>query len=476
VVVSRQEPHTCPKCAGARLEQDPDVLDTWFSSGLWPFSTLGWPEETPDYRYFYPTSILETGYDILFFWVARMIMDGLEFTGQVPFHTVYLHGLIRDEHGHKMSKTKGNVIDPLDVMDHLGTDALRFTLLVGSTPGNDMNLSTKKVEANRNFANKLWNAGRFVIGALDSAGDVPSGAPQWTLADSWIWARMRSLVRDVERLFANYQYGEAGRQIYDFFWGEFADWYLEIAKLQLAQGAEPGQDDRAFYTASTLIRVLDGCLRLLHPFTPFVTEELWGHLKAAATSKSAAFKTFDGGEWEEMLINARFPEPTEDEGWETDKVADFTLVQEVVRSIRNMRTEKRVPPSRKVAVTIAAGEKTGMLSAQREAIAFLAGIDDAQFIVAQALEEKPQNASALAVLGVEIYLSLEGLVDVEGEIARLRKELDETTSQIQRLETLLGSSFADRAPANVVDRERQKLATFRDTAARLEEQLAAYQK
>ena len=202
MVVAREEPQACPKCGGT-LSQDPDVLDTWFSSGLWPFSTLGWPDETPDYQYFYPTSILETGYDILFFWVARMIIDGLEFTGDIPFHTVYLHGLVRDEHGQKMSKTKGNVIDPLIVMNEMGTDALRFTLLVGATPGNDMNLSLAKVEANRNFANKMWNAGRFVIGALGSTPEKPLAPPNWTLADSWIWARLNELIRDVERLFAN---------------------------------------------------------------------------------------------------------------------------------------------------------------------------------------------------------------------------------------------------------------------------------
>ena len=240
MIVAREDPTACPNCGSSHLEQDPDVLDTWFSSGLWPFSTLGWPEETPDYQYFYPTSVLETGYDILFFWVARMIMDGLEFTGQVPFHTVYLHGLIRDEHGQKMSKTKGNVIDPLEVMNEMGTDALRFTLLVGSTPGNDMNLSIKKVEANRNFANKLWNAGRFVIGALEGAPDQPAWRTRLDTGRLVDLGAAATLVRDVERLFENYQYGEAGRQIYDFFWSEFADWYLEIAKLQLSLKAATG--------------------------------------------------------------------------------------------------------------------------------------------------------------------------------------------------------------------------------------------
>ena len=257
MVCTREDPTKCPKCGCTHLEQDPDVLDTWFSSGLWPFSTLGWPEKTADLDYFYPTSVMETGYDILFFWVARMIMMGIEFTGKPPFHTVYLHGLIRDEHGQKMSKTKGNVIDPLGVMDEMGTDALRFTLLVGSTPGNDANLSLKKVEANRNFANKIWNVGRFIIGTVEDAPKTAAGKADWTLADSWIWARLQELIRTVDRLFETYQYGEAGRQIYDFLWSDFADWYVEIAKLQMAGGG-----DRAHHTAVTLVRVLDTVLRL----------------------------------------------------------------------------------------------------------------------------------------------------------------------------------------------------------------------
>ncbi len=316
MTVTRQDPAHCAHCKGTHIQQDPDVLDTWFSSGLWPFSTLGWPEETPDYKYFYPTSFMETGYDILFFWVARMIMSGLEFTGQIPFHTVYLHGLIRDEHGRKMSKSYGNVIDPLVVMDELGTDAMRFTLLVGSTPGNDMNLSVKRVEANRNFANKIWNAGRFVISALGSLAqdDRPETSPTtgpWTLADSWIWARLQTLVRDAERLFQGYQYGEAGRQIYEFFWGDFADWYVEAAKLQLNQGGQV-----ALNTASNLVRVLDTSLRLLHPFTPFITEELWGHLKGAVQQSPLANRL---GDWPEALIIAPWPTARPEEGWEAGK-------------------------------------------------------------------------------------------------------------------------------------------------------------
>ncbi|NPV76074.1 MAG: valine--tRNA ligase [Anaerolineae bacterium] len=464
MTVSRQDVDTCLHCGSTRIHQDPDVLDTWFSSGLWPFSTLGWPENTPDLGYFYPTSVLETGYDILFFWVARMIMSGLEFTGQPPFHTVYLHGLIRDEHGQKMSKTKGNVIDPLEVMNELGTDALRFTLLVGSTPGNDMNLSVKKVEANRNFANKVWNAGRFVIGALDHSPSSPVMDAHWTLADSWIWARLRSLTREVERLFASYQYGEAGRQIYEFFWSEFADWYVEIAKLQLAEGG-----DRAYYTVLTLTRVLDTCLRLLHPFTPFVTEELWGHLKRACQSHPAGFAPKGG--WEEALIVARWPETREDEGWETQKVADFALVQEIVRAIRNLRAEKKVTPGKKIPALMAAGEKLVLLSSQQAVIAALAHLDSKDFQVVDALNEKPQNAASVVHAGVEIYLPLAGMVDAEAERARLEKELQEALLQIERLENLLKSPFAQKAPAPVVEKEKEKLAGFHQTAEKLKEQI-----
>src|SRR5690242_8808951 len=341
MTVARQDPTQCGTCGSKDIHQDEDVLDTWFSSGLWPFSTLGWPDETPDYKYFYPTTYMETGYDILFFWVARMIMLGLEFTGKVPFHTVYLHGLVRDEIGRKISKTTGNVIDPLVLMDEFGTDALRFTMLVGSTPGNDTNVGPKKVESNRNFANKIWNVGRFVINAIASLPDngksrIPSVAPratvndngQWsmahgpahTLADSWIWAKSQRLIRDVERLFNAFQYGEAGRQIYEFLWSDFADWYVEVAKGQLANESTRTQ------TTETLARIFDMALRLLHPYTPFVTEELWGHLHQAILQSPISTLASD---WTEALIVAPWPEAREPEGSEEAKVADFELIQEI---------------------------------------------------------------------------------------------------------------------------------------------------
>jgi valyl-tRNA synthetase len=464
MTVARKDPTKCEHCGSENLHQDPDVLDTWFSSGLWPFSTLGWPEETPDYQYFYPTSVMETGYDILFFWVARMIMDGLEFTGQVPFHTVYLHGLIRDAEGQKMSKTKNNVIDPLEVMDELGTDALRFTLLVGSTPGNDTNLSLKKVEANRNFANKLWNAGRFIMGNLDHMPNEAKAEPDWTLADRWIRARRRQLTETVNRLFESYQFGEAGRQIYDFFWTEFADWYIEIAKDQIAEGG-----DRAFYTIQTLVKVFDTCLRFLHPFTPFVTEELWGHLKEASREISKALEPDNG--WEAALIIAQWPEELGVEGWEEETLADFSLVQEMVRAIRNIRSEYKVQPGHVISATISGGDKAEMLESQRQTFVSLAGIDPEALAVIEEPLEPSEERITLVVAPVEISLPLAGLVDVEAESERLEKELAEAQSQIDRLGKLLAGPFAKKAPEDVVQKEREKLESYKETAERIQQQL-----
>ncbi|MEX2160439.1 MAG: valine--tRNA ligase [Anaerolineales bacterium] len=447
------------------LKQDPDVLDTWFSSGLWPFSTLGWPQATPDLAYFYPTSMLETGYDILFFWVARMIMMGLEFTGQVPFHTVYLHGLVRDDQGRKMSKTLGNVIDPLEVMDKYGTDALRFTLLVGSTPGQDVNLSLDKVGANRNFANKLWNAGRFVIGALDGAPATMNAELQPTLADAWIWARAKQVMAVCQRLFETYQYGEAGRQVYDFFWSEFADWYIEIAKLQLAEGG-----DRALKTCDLLVRVLDICLRLLHPFTPFITEELWGHLKAASLAHPANLPTH-GGQWPEALIVAPWPGPLPDEGKDEGALRDFAIFQETVRSIRNLRAEKNVKPGQKLAAMLASTDCFEMLDNQRQPLAALTQLDLDKLQITRSMEKKPDGYVGLVAGPVEIYVSLAEALDPIFERARIEKELAAARQQVQRLQKLLDSDFGQKAPDNVVEKEKARLEGFKSTARSLEEQL-----
>ncbi|HEU0297016.1 MAG TPA: valine--tRNA ligase [Anaerolineales bacterium] len=477
MTTGREDPTECGTCHSRDIHQDEDVLDTWFSSALWPFSTLGWPDETPDYKYFYPTSYMETGYDILFFWVARMIMSGLEYTGQIPFHTVYLHGIIRDDLGRKMSKTTGNVIDPLTVMDQFGTDALRFTLLVGSSPGNDTNIGLKKVEANRNFANKLWNVGRFVINAVKGPGDqrletsLSAKRPDssYTLADSWIWAKLQQLVRDVERQFQNFQYGQAGQQIYDFIWSDFADWYVEIAKEQLKSL------ETRDATVATLARVFDICLRLLHPFTPFVTEELWGHLRSAILQSPIFAKHPEGtslsSDWPHALIVAKWPEPRPVEGWEAAKIADFELVQEIVRAIRNLRNEKNVAPGKRLAAIFSSGDRFELLNQQSAMIASLAGLDQSQVSNHQSLQDKPRDSISLVVGSVEIYIPLAGMVDLAEEKTRLEKELKEAESHIERLEKLLASDFANKAPAALIQKERNKLAAYKDTAGKIKAQL-----
>jgi len=471
MTVAREDPTQCATCGSKELTQDEDVLDTWFSSGLWPFSTLGWPEETPDYKYFYPTSYMETGYDILFFWVARMIMSGLEYTGQIPFHTVYLHGLVRDEHGQKMSKTKGNVIDPLIVMDQFGTDALRFTLLVGSTPGNDTNVGMKKVEANRNFANKLWNVGRFVINAIDSLTPAPlpagegvrrTGEGDYTLADSWIWARLQQLIRDVERQFQNFQYGQAGQQIYDFIWSDFADWYVEIAKEQMKK------EETRYSTVETLARVFDTALRLLHPFTPFVTEEIWGHLRSAILESPIADIAKD---WPAALIVAKWPEPREAESWEEAKLAEFALLQNIGRATRNLRADKKINPRIKNSMVIVGGEFTEMLQQEAAGTASVWGVDPSKLVVTHAFEYNPETHIPLVVDTVEIYIPTVEFGTTPDEKARLEKELKEAESHIQRLENLLSGDFANKAPAALIQKEREKFAAYKDTAEKIKAQL-----
>jgi len=464
ITVVRDDPDRCVHCKSSDIQQDPDVLDTWFSSGLWPFSTLGWPEETEDYRYFYPTTMMETGYDILFFWVARMIMMGLEFTGEAPFETVYLHGLVRDGQGQKMSKTLGNVIDPLEVMDEFGTDALRYTMLTGSTPGNDMNLSLQRVEANRNFANKIWNAGRFVIMALTKTANLQEASIELTSADRWIKGRLATLIEDVDRLFASYQYGEAGRQIYGFFWSEFADWYLEIAKLQLRQGAE-----RAWHTAKILVEVLDACLRLLHPFTPYVTEELWGRLKAACLQHGGGFGFL--AEWEDALIVARWPQTEPIADADREIMDRFDLLMDVVRAIRNARSEQGITPDTKIAVAFNAGSMANLLEEQREAIASLADVDLGRMEIHESLQSPPTGAIPLVVGQIEVHLTMEGVIDVKAERERLTDEYAEVRSQIERLEKLLAGPFSERAPADVVQKERDKLEEFHQAADKIKTQM-----
>ncbi|MCB8982257.1 MAG: valine--tRNA ligase [Ardenticatenaceae bacterium] len=461
--VATTDPTHCAHCGSAHIEQDPDVLDTWFSSGLWPFSTLGWPEQTPDLQRFYPTDVMETGYDILFFWVARMVMSATLFTNDVPFHTVYLHGLVRDEHGQKMSKTKGNVTDPLDVMNEYGTDALRFTLLTGGTPGNDLNLSLDKVASNRNFANKIWNAVRFVTRSLSKASRADQPArPEYTTADKWILTRLADIIKQTDRLMDNYLYGEAGRQVYDFLWGDFADWYVETAKVQLEEGGE-----RAWTTLFVLQHVLDHSLRLLHPYIPFVTEETWQQLKQAYQTADLGIAPDEG--WAEALIIAAWPQAG---NLYPEAAADYERLRDLVREIRAARSDNKVEPAKRIAATVAAGEKTAVFSAQQATLAFLARLDEERLHIVPSAEA-PDAAITLALGAVTCYLPLAGMVDLDKEKERLSGELDELKQQIDRLNKLLNSPFAEKAPTAVVQKERDKLAQLQASQAEVSERLAS---
>ncbi len=445
--VAIEDPAACEACGGTRIQQDPDVLDTWFSSGLWPFSTLGWPEQTPDLERFYPTDVMETGYDILFFWVARMVMSAALFTNDIPFHTVYLHGLVRDGNGQKMSKTKGNVTDPLDVMAEYGTDALRFTLLTSGSPGQDLNLSLERVASNRNFANKIWNATRFVLSNLDKATAADAtAAPDYTAADRWILTRLSEIVQTADRLMDHYLFGEAGRQVYEFLWGEFADWYVEVAKVQLGQGGT-----RAWTTLAVLRKVLDESLRLLHPYIPFVTEETWQQLKAGFEAAALGIGPEDG--WAEALIIADWPQAGLVDG---AAAADFAGLQELVRAIRAARNEQNVEPGRRILATIAAGEKAAFYEAQRPILAFLARLEEGALVIGETAVA-PENALTIVEGDVVCYLPLAGMVDLAQERERLSKELAGMEAEVARLRDLLAGPFAEKAPAAVVQKEREKL-------------------
>ncbi len=465
---ARTDPTQCAVCGSTNIRQDEDVLDTWFSSGLWPFSTLGWPDETDDLKYFYPTSVLETGYDILFFWVARMIMDGLEFTGKPPFHTVYLHGLIRHKDGSKISKSNPQPGDnPLDVIRDYSADALRYTIVTSSAPGNDTKLDLEKVENARNFANKIWNMTRFVISNLD--GGVASPAlphpATFTLPDRWILSRSNHLIADVTRNYENWQFGEGTRAIYEFLWSEFADWYIEASKGALGSGDVAAQNR----TRAILVHALDHALRLLHPTMPFVTEEAWQHLRKAEGGSTLAPHA-SAGVKDEALIVAEWPQ-ADKKLIDARAERDFAMVMDIVRAIRNARAEFNVEPGRRIPAILAAGRAANLLDAQRDTIARLARLEPNEFRI-EKRATKPAQALALVASQVEIYLPLAGMIDVEKEKARLAGEIAKVNGDIARAETLLAGEFSARAPKDVVQKTRDTLAVNRERAAKLDAQLA----
>jgi valyl-tRNA synthetase len=454
LTVAVDTPDACRHCGSADIEQDADVLDTWFSSGLWPHSTLGWPDNTADFGYFYPTAVMETGYDILFFWVARMIMMGLEDTGDIPFSTIYLHGLLRDEKGEKMSKVRGNVLDPLEIMDKFGTDALRFAMSTGTSPGNDVRMSLPKVEAGRNFANKLWNATRFVVKSIEEAGVVDVRRDALAVEDRWILSRLGRTVANVNAMMTDYQFGEALTRLYEFLWGEFCDWYVEFAKIRLRSGEGPSP-------IPVLVHTLETSLRLLHPYMPFVTEELWQNLKVVLPA-----------EWQpaESIMIAPYP-VADDKALDPEAERVMEAVIDIIHSIRNARAEHRVEATKWITACVYAGKLAPAVRVFSGAIETLSRARPVDF--RDGHPEGPSgNALALVLKESEVIIPLESMVDLGAERVRLEKEIEQCRTSIDSTEARLkDEAFLSRAPAPVVAKEREKVAAARDRLNRLQESL-----
>ena len=480
--VALDDPITCEGCGSTDIRQDPDVLDTWFSSGLWPHSTLGWPDNTADLRYFYPGAVLETGYDILFFWVARMIMLGIQNMGDIPFHTVYLHGLIQDEHGDKMSKVKGNVLNPLEIIDEHGADALRFALTVGTAPGNDSRLSEAKIRSSRNFTNKLWNASRYVISILDQSrptqnmssqdpanmslrgsarnlglAHAPSSSPSLPseslpIEDRWILSRFQRTVEDVTRALNGFRLGDAQEYVHDFIWNEFCDWYIEIAKIRLRDLPDSPSP------APVLAHVLDGALRLLHPFMPFITEEIWQSLVQRMPAS---------GDRPDSIMIAPYPTPNptaidpEAEEW-------AGLLMALVRGVRNVRAERKVESNKKVPAVLLDGETLGPGGRS-----FLETLAQCSVEARAGDAPQPENSIMVVEKATRIFLPLAGLFDFAGERQRLQSSLEELRKRIGQIESRLeNEQFLSKAPADVVEKERTRLSGWQEEESNLLQRLS----
>ena len=456
--VSRTDLTACPQCGGG-LRQDTDVLDTWFSSGLWPFSTLGWPQETPELKVFYPTSVLSTGFDILFFWVARMAMLGIKFMGDVPFRHVYIHALIRDAEGQKMSKSKGNVVDPLHVMDKFGTDAFRFTLAALAAQGRDIRLAEERIEGYRNFANKIWNAARLVLSNLEGYDPALARRGTPSVADRWIRSRLTEATAQVRKAIDGYRFNDAASAVYQFLWHEYCDWYLEIAKRSLYQPESPAA--RAV-TQRTLVEVLETTLRLLHPFMPFISEELWQRLPHTGDSVPAPARSIMIAPFPKASRKARDPE--------AERLMAPLL--DVVSAIRTIRSESRISPAVELAVTVRPASPAVATSLVSSA-GIIGGLARAAITVA-ADGARPASSAMATTPSGDVLVRLEGVVDFDAERQRLRKEIEKARKEIAFLEGKLGRpEFVERAPAEVVERERARLTEQRETERKLAASLAA---
>ena len=459
LTVAMEDPDACESCGCAEIWQDPDVLDTWFSSGLWPHSTLGWPEDNDDLDYFYPTTVLETGYDILFFWVARMIMLGIENTGRAPFNTVYLHGLIRDGSGAKMSKTRGNTMDPLELLEKYGTDALRFALTTGTAPGNDLRFTENRLEAGRNYANKIWNASRFVISQLEGR----QGLEGWSNVtpehreDRWIISRLDRVTAEVNRSLESFELGDAQQRLHEFIWNDYCDWYIEMAKIRVRNGSE-------LSPLPTLAHVLERILRLLHPFMPFITEEVWQALKAELPE--------EGDAQAESIMTA--PYPASIGRIDAEAEDEISLVQQAVRAVRNTRAQLRIPAAQRLEALVEANGQRAAIEDEADVIRAMSRVEPLR-VVSGASEGEGANLRGvtLVVSPLVLRLPLEGVVDLDAEGERLRSELADCARNLERVEKLVSNpNFRQKARPDVVENEEARLSELRDRKQRLDEILA----
>ena len=461
MIVSRTDPTECPKCHAKadKLKQDPDVLDTWFSSWLWPFSTLGWPEETEDLKRFFPTSALVTAYDIIFFWVSRMIMASLEFTGKAPFHDIYIHGLVRDKQGRKMSKSLGNGIDPLEIIDLYGSDALKFTLSFMCAQGQDILIDKDSFKLGSRFCNKVWNASRYILGNLEGRSLIPVTDADLTELDKWIYARLNAAVKANREALESYRYNDAASSLMEFFWNEFCDWYVEATKLSFWHGDEH-EKDRA---VSVLLNVLEESLRLLHPFIPFVTEEIYSKLPLAeivgnrkvstSSTNGEGQKILCNSEYNAMLINAPFPEVTAERDNATVQ-ARFDALKDLIGQVRALRAECGIDPANKIniAILISKGSEAEVCREKVDMIKLLAGVANVEFV-----DAKPASSVGTVGKGFEAFILVDGSINKDALIARFKKEIETETGWVKRSEAKLSGSFAQHAPADVVQAERDKM-------------------
>ena len=455
-VVAKQMPEKCPKCGGTHFTQDPDTLDTWFSSALWPFSTLGWPEQTEDLKYFYPTDVLVTGYDIIFFWVIRMIFSGYEQMGERPFKTVLFHGLVRDSKGRKMSKSLGNGIDPLEIIDQYGADALRLTLITGNAPGNDMRFYYERVEASRNFANKIWNASRFIMMNMPEEG-LQVTDPVLQPVDKWILSKLNALIKDATENMDHFELGIAVQKVYDFIWDEFCDWYIEMVKPRLYNTDDQESKNAALWTLKT---VLLNALKLLHPYMPFITEEIFCTLQSE----------------EESIMISSWPVYQDDWSFEKEE-QDIETIKDAVRGVRNIRTEMNVAPSRKAMIYVVS-EKEEVRRAFTEGKLFFASLAGASEVVIQ--EDKngiAEDAVSVVIHGATLYIPFAELVDIAQEIERLKKEEKRLTGELARVNGMLSNEkFMGKAPQAKIDEEKAKLEKYTQMMEQVKERLAQLSK